>query len=151
MNIYKILTQTGRVMLAVGMLLPLAACKQDFTLRDANNTIVGTGTLEVSANAPSPAYVDMSGRKFSGSWSATRVYEADVAKRHRLLGTRSYEEYMQGNARDQLRHGQANLADQNGTEMVCDFYYLGQPKSGSCNLEGAVFKLSIPPSDKSIS
>ncbi len=148
MNIYKTLTQTGKAMLAVGMLLTLAACKQDFTLRDANNAIVGSGTLEVSANAPSPAYVDMNGRKFSGNWSATRVYEADVAKRHRLLGTRSYEEYMQGNARDQLRHGQANLTDQNGTEMVCDFYYRGQPKSGSCNLEGAILKLEVPAGDE---
>lgn len=144
MNIYKIFTQTGKIMLAVGMLLTLTACKQDYFLRDANNTIVGTGILEVSANFPSPAYADMNGRKFSGNWSATRVYETDVAKRHRLLGTRSYAEYMQGNARDQLWHGQANLTDQNGTEMVCDFYYRGQPKSGSCNLEGAVLKLAVP-------
>ena len=150
MNIYKIFTQPGKIMLAVGMLLILTACKQDYLLRDANNTIVGTGTLEVSANFPSPAYVDMNGRKFSGSWKATRVYEADVAKRHRLLGTRSYEEYMQGNARDQLWHSQANLTDQNGTKMVCDFYYRGQPKSGSCNLEGAIFKLSIPSGGESI-
>ena len=131
-------------MLAVGMLLTLTACKQDFILRDANNAIVGNGTLEVSANFPSPAHVDINGRKFLGNWRATRVFEADVAKRHRLLGTRSYAEYMQGNARDQLLHGQANLTDQNGTEMVCDFYYRGQPKSGSCNLEGTVLKLAVP-------
>lgn len=137
-------------MLAVGMLLTLTACKQDYILRDADNTIVGKGTLEVSANFPSPAHIDINGRRFSGSWSATRVYEADVAKRRRLLGTRSYEEYMQGNARDQLWHGQANLKDQNGTEMTCDFYYRGQPKSGSCKVDGTVLKLAVPSGDEII-
>lgn len=144
MYIYKNYPQVLKTILAVGVMLILTACKQDFILLDADNTAVGNGILEVSANSPYPVHVKINDREFSGNWKSTRVYEAAEAKRHRLLGSRSYGEYMQGNARDQLKHGQANLTDQNGTEMVCDFYYRGQPKSGSCNLDGTVLKLVVP-------
>ena len=143
MNIYKIVIQTGKAILAAGFLLTLTACKLDLTLLDSDNVMVGNGTLEVRASFPSPAHVVMNGKEFAGTWSATKVYEEDVAKRHRLLGARSYEEYMQGNARDQLWHGRAVLTAQDSTEMVCDFYYRAQPESGNCSVDGDVMKLKF--------
>ena len=143
MDIYSKTITTGKVILAVSILLTLTACKQNLTLSDANNVIVGNGTLEVSANSPSPVKISIDGKEFSGTWSATKVYEEDVAKRHRLISTRSYDAYMQGNTPDQLRHGRAVLAAQDGTELTCDFYYRGQPKAGECNIDGKELKLRL--------
>ena len=100
MDTYNKTIAAGKAILAVGALLMLTACQQNFTLLDADNVIVGNGTLEVRANFPAPAHVAINGKEFSGSWSASKVYEADVAKRHRLISSRSYEAYMQGNTQD---------------------------------------------------
>lgn len=143
MTICKIITQTGKAILVVSILLTLAACKHDLTLSDANDVIVGNGTFEVSANSPSPAHVVLNGKEFTGTWNTTKVYEEDVAKRHRLISSRSYDTYMQGNAPDQLRLGHAVMTAQDGTEMTCDFYYRAQPKAGKCNVDGKELKLTL--------
>lgn len=143
MNIYNKMTATSKVLLTVATLLSLTACKRDFNLLNADDIVVGNGSLEITANSPSPAHVVINGKEFSGTWNATKVYEADVAKRHRLISTRSYQAYMLGQSTDQLRYGRAVLTAQDGTEVVCEFYYRAQPKSGNCSLDGNNLKLIL--------
>ncbi len=144
MNTYNKLITVGKTVMAVSMLLILTACKQDFTLQDTDGVIVGIGALEFNANFPAPAYFTINERKFSGSWSSDKVYEEDLAKRHRLISSRSYDAYMQGNTADQLRHGHAAMAAQDGAKMECDFYYRTRPKLVDCNVDGRLLKLTMP-------
>lgn len=133
----------GKSVLAISAMLFLTACKQDIALLDADNKVVGNGVLEVSANFPSPIKISMEGKEFSGTWTRKKIYEAEVAKRHRLISTRSYEEYMRGDSIDQLHLGQAVLTAQDGAEMACEFYYRAQPKEGICKINGKEQKLTF--------
>jgi hypothetical protein len=130
-------------LLTIGSLLLLSACHQEFTLLDSHNLIVGNGSLESSANSPSPVKAVINGKVFTGIWKAENVYEADMAKMHRLLGTRASNEYLIGNSSHQLKHGQALLTAQDGTHMECDFDYRTQPVSGSCNIDQSVLTIKF--------
>lgn len=133
----------GKFLLIVSAISLLTACKQDIALLDTDNTVVGKGVLEITASFPSPIKLAMDGKEFSGTWSRKKIYEAEVAKRHRLISTRSYEEYMRGDSRDQLYLGQASLTAQDGSVMACEFYYRAQPKEGTCKTGDKDLKLSL--------
>ncbi len=142
MNTMK-MVPIGKSVLAISVMLFLTACKQDIALLDADNKIVGKGVLEVSANFPSPVKISTGGKEFSGTWTRKKIYEEDVAKRHRLISTRSYDEYMRGDSADQLYLGQAVLAAKDGAAIACEFYYRTQPKEGICKIDGAELKLTL--------
>lgn len=131
---------TFKLIIILSALL-LAACQRDFVLVNQQNMVVGEATLEIDANFPSPARVYLNGKEFSGDWKASKVYEASLAKKYRLLGGAAYEAYKAGNARDQLHQGTANLKANDGSEMACNFKYRSAIESGTCNLNGEVFKL----------
>lgn len=121
-----------KTVVAIGSLLMLTACHQEFSLLDANNTVVGKGSIETSAEYPAPVTAEVNGKKYSGTWQSTKVYEPNMAKMHRHLSTRSYDEYMRGDSSHQLKHGTANMSAEDGTQVECDFYYRSQPESGDC-------------------
>lgn len=110
---------------------------------DTNGDNVGKGKLEVNVNSPSLAFFTIEGKSYSGKWSAEKVYEGDLAKRHRLISSRSYASYMQGNSEDQLKHGHAVLTSDGGTQIECDFYYRTHPKVLDCNIDGRVMNLIL--------
>lgn len=136
MKIHNKIARSTKIILAVGLMITLAACHEEFTLHDANMAIVGKGSIETDANFPSPIAATVNGKNFSGTWSATKVYEPDMAKMHRHISSRSYNEYMRGDSEHQLSHGQANLTAQDGSKLECDFYYRARPESGDCKTDG---------------
>lgn len=136
MNAQNNFFRRSRDTLTACSMLLLAACHQEFILRDANNAVVGQGSIETSVEYPSPVTAVVSGKQFSGTWRASKEYEPEMAKMHRHLSTRSYEEYMRGDSAHQLRHGTANLTAEDGTQLECDFYYRTEPESGDCSLDG---------------
>lgn len=148
MSIFIKVTTLGKSVAAICLVLLLTACKQDITLFDANNAVVGNGVLEISANFPSPIRISMDGQEFSGTWARKKIYEAEIAKRHRLISTRSYAEYMRGDSANQLYLGHTILKAKDGTEMKCDFYYRTQPKAGQCTVDGIRLTINLAIADK---
>lgn len=87
----KIVSRSRNILAAASLLL-LTACHQEFTLLDANKAVVGQGSIETSAEYPAPVTAVVNGKKFAGTWRASKEYEPEMAKMHRHLSTRSYEE-----------------------------------------------------------
>lgn len=131
-------------MFAVAAILALTACQESVTLLGKDNAVLGNGTIEPNG----AVHVLLSGKEFSGIWKSTDIYDEETAKRHRLAGTRSYEAYMLGNTPDQLRHGHAVLTAQDGTEVICDVLYHGQPRLGNCIIDGESLELVIKQSSE---
>ncbi len=131
----------GKFVIAISLLLTVTACHRDFALLDTNGATVGKGNLEVNANSPSPAQFTIDNKNFSGTWSIDKLYESELAKRHRLISSNSYATYMQGNSEDQLKHGHAVLSAADGTQMECDFYYRTQPKFIDCIIGSRTIKM----------
>ena len=143
MNIQHKIISIGKIVIGISIFLTVTACQRDFTLLDTNGVIVGKGKLVLNANSPSPVYFTIEEKSFSGSWSTDKVYEADLAKRHRQISTSSYATYMQGNSDDQLKHGHAELTSEDGAQMECEFFYRTQPKFLDCKVDGQIMKLII--------
>jgi hypothetical protein len=141
MNIKHKMISIGKYIFSITIVLTVTACHQDFTLLDTNGDTVGKGKLEVNANSPTLAFFTIEGNTYSGSWSTEKVYEGDLAKRHRLISSRSYASYMQGNSEDQLKHGHAVLTSDVGKQIECDFYYRIHPKVLDCNFDGRMMNL----------
>lgn len=135
------LISIGKYIFPFSFLFTVTACKHDFALFDTHGTVVGKGQLEVTVNSPSPAFFIIEGKRYSGSWTTEKVYEKDLAKQHRLISTKSYASYMQGNSEDQLKHGHAVLTSDVGTQIECDFHYRIHPKDLDCNIDGRVMNL----------
>ena len=124
MSIHNKIIVAGKISLTACAMLMLSACQYDFSLIGADNSVIGKGTLEISANFPSPAHALITGKEFIGTWRVSKVYEPRAARRH------------------QLWHGHAVLIALDDAEMVCDFYYRSQPSSGNCSVDGESFRLS---------
>jgi len=134
MNLHAKVVSSIKKSLLISLLLTLTACEDEFNLHYANNENIGKLKLQVTANFPSPAYAIVNGMEFAGEWDRAKIYEADIAKRHRLVGTKSYAEYMRGSSADQLNQGHATLVAKNNTKLECNFVYRSQFQSGSCSL-----------------
>jgi len=136
----------GRVLaglLLIGGLLILTGCQKSIVLRDMNtNAIAGQMMLETGMNMPGTIQASLNGKNFQGTWNASRIYEDDVAKRHRLLGSKSHDAYMQGNARDQLWRGSGVLTSADGASMTCEFYYRNAFSHGNCVLNGERWEMA---------
>jgi hypothetical protein len=130
-------------LLAALFVICLAGCKEDIALLDDNGKVIGKGTLEITANFPSPARLTLDGKEYTGLWNVAKIYEADLARSRRLISDRAYMAYETGDDPEQLKHGHANLTAGDGSTIQCDFYYRRQPGAGSCNEDGKQLKLRV--------
>ena len=137
------LSKLGARLLIAFLVIFLAGCKEDFALLDDIGNIVGTGSLELTANFPSPAHLTFDGKEYTGQWSTTDIYEADLDKSRRLMGERAYLANQFGGDHRQLKHGHASLTAGNGSKVSCDFFYRIQPDQGSCDIDGKHLTLTV--------
>lgn len=137
-----VIYKPGTLMVFV-LVLCLPGCKKDFDLLNESGQTVGKGVLEITANFPSPAHLMLDGKEYEGVWRVTKVYEASLAKSRRLLSNRAYTTYIIGNDPAQLKHGHASLSAGDGSKVECNFDYRGEPKSGSCDIDGKQLKLTV--------
>lgn len=137
------LAKPHQLLLTAFLVTCLAGCTKDISLLDNNGNIVGKGTLKISADFPSPAYLMLDGKQYTGHWEAAKIYEEDMAKSRRLISQLAYTTYMIGNDPAQLKHGHASLTSSDGSKIECDFYYRHQLGGGSCSMEGKQLKLTV--------
>lgn len=141
MGIPEKLYAAGNFIMTTCVVLVLSACQEDVVLLGENGVVIGKGTLVTNLNPPSLVSFTINGKAYTGSWRITNVYDPKDEKRYKLMGSRSYENYMAGNAPDQLKIAHAELLAEDGTGMTCDFSYRRQPKEGSCSAGGKTLKL----------
>jgi hypothetical protein len=133
----------GSCLLGALFVLCLAGCKEDIALLDSGGKVVGNGALEITADFPSPARLVLDGKVYTGLWSMSNIYEADLARSRRLIGHRAYTAYATGNDPRQLKHGHASLVAGDGSNIRCDFYFRGLPVKGSCDEDGKQLRLGL--------
>jgi hypothetical protein len=132
-----------RALLIATSLLLLCGCQEKNTLLNMDGTPIGASVFDYSSNYSGTASFVIDHKEFKGDWRVIKVFDEATAKRHRLTGSLSYQEYLLGNSPDQLKHGHAALQAQDGVELSCDFYFRITPRTGQCRLGGMPLEIVV--------
>ena len=85
--------------------------------------------LTFSDNNSGSMMLNKNGIIYYGQWTAKKVDESSQIAKHYGIGSKKYQNYLQGKG-DYLKSAQSTLKASNGDTLDCDFKYRGTSAHG---------------------
>ena len=111
-----------RKILMIGISFFILGCTHQATLKTADGQPIGKAELTFSDNNSGSMMLNKNGIIYYGQWTAKKVDESSQIAKHYGIGSKKYQNYLQGKG-DYLKSAQSTLKASNGDTLDCDFKY----------------------------
>ena len=131
-----------RKILMIGISFFVLGCTHQAALKTPDGQIIGKAELTFSNNNSGTMTLNKNGVIYQGQWTAEKVDEASQIAKHYGIGSKKYQNYLQGKG-DYLMSAQSTLKSSNGDTLNCDFKYRGTTAHGWCKSETESFEFIV--------
>ena len=131
-----------RKILIIGISFFVLACTHQTTLKTPDGQTIGKAELTFSNNNSGSMTLSKNGIFYQGQWSATKVDESSQIAKHFGIGSKKYQNYLQGKGH-YLKSAQSTLKSIDGDTLNCDFKYRGTSAHGWCQSETESFEFIV--------
>ena len=131
-----------RKILIIGISFFLFACTHQAALKTPDGQSIGKAELTFNNNTSGSMTLSKNGVIYQGQWTATKVDESCQIAKHFGIGSKKYQNYLQGKG-NYLKSAQSTLKSSHGDTINCDFKYRGTTAHGWCQSETESFEFIV--------